>query len=177
MTKQAKDCQRLRRIIDYCEKIKIAAKVFNDDYETFADDRNYQARDVCSFYILQIGELVSGLTDDFKAENSHIPWRAIKGMRNVVVHKFEFCFEILWKCGKDYLLSVEGLDAASPKKVIRFLREAGIFDDAETERGLAMADDRNMTAQTYDEALAKEMASRIRDHTPLMCAWLGRMTQ
>ena len=55
MTKQAKDCQRLRRIIDYCEKIKIAAKVFNDDYETFADDRNYQARDVCSFYILQIG--------------------------------------------------------------------------------------------------------------------------
>ncbi len=78
---------------------------------------------------------------------------------------------------KDYLLSVEGLDAASPKKVIRFLREAGIFDDAETERGLAMADDRNMTAQTYDEALAKEMASRIRDHTPLMCAWLGRMTQ
>ena len=47
--------------------------------------------------ILQIGELVGGLTDDFKAENNHIPWRAIKGMRNVVVHKYgEVDMETLW---------------------------------------------------------------------------------
>ena len=74
MTKQAKNYQRLQHIVEYCEKIKVAAEVFNNSYDTFADDKNYQARDVCSFYILQIGELVGGLTDDFKAENSHIPW-------------------------------------------------------------------------------------------------------
>lgn len=97
MTKQDKNRGRLKHILDYCEKIKVAAAVFNEDYNRFADERSYQARDVCSFYILQIGELVSGLTDDFKAENSHIPWRAIKGMRNVVVHKYgEVDLETLW---------------------------------------------------------------------------------
>ena len=97
MTKQAKNYQRLQHIVEYCEKIKVAAEAFNNSYDTFADDKNYQARDVCSFYILQIGELVGGLTDDFKAENSHIPWRAIKGMRNVVVHKYgEVDMETLW---------------------------------------------------------------------------------
>lgn len=97
MTKQAKNYQRLQHIVKYCEKIKVAAEAFNNSYDTFADDKNYQARDVCSFYILQIGELVGGLTDDFKAENSHIPWRAIKGMRNVVVHKYgEVDMETLW---------------------------------------------------------------------------------
>lgn len=95
--------------------------------------------------------------------------------RDALIQRFEFCFEILWKCGKDYLLAEEGLDAASPKKVIRFLREAGVLDDEETERALAMADDRNMTAHTYDEPLAKEMVARIRAHAPLMCAWYQRM--
>lgn len=55
MTKQAKNYQRLQHIVEYCEKIKVAAEVFNNSYDTFADDKNYQARDVCSFYILQIG--------------------------------------------------------------------------------------------------------------------------
>ena len=88
MTKQAKNYQRLLHIVKYCENIKTAAAVFNGSYEIYADESNYQTRDVCSFYILQIGELVSGLTDDFKEQNNHIPWRAIKGMRNVVVHKY-----------------------------------------------------------------------------------------
>ena len=97
MTKQDKNRGRLKHILEYCEKIKIAASVFDGNYETFAEDKNYQARDVCSFYILQIGELVGGLTDDFKAANPHIPWRAIKGMRNVVVHKYgEVDMETLW---------------------------------------------------------------------------------
>lgn len=47
MTKQAKNYQRLRHIVEYCEKIKVAAEVFNNSYDTFADDKNYQARDLC----------------------------------------------------------------------------------------------------------------------------------
>ena len=40
MTKQAKNYQRLRHIVEYCEKIKVAAEVFNNSYDTFADDKN-----------------------------------------------------------------------------------------------------------------------------------------
>ena len=95
--------------------------------------------------------------------------------RDALIHRFKLCFEILWKCGKDYLLEVEGIEAASPKKVIRCLREVGIFEDEESERALAMADDRNMTVHTYDEMLAKEMAERIREYEPLMRIWYERM--
>jgi len=95
--------------------------------------------------------------------------------RDALIQRFEFCFEILWKCGKDYLLEVEGIEAASPKKVIRCLREVGIFEDEESERALTMADDRNMTVHTYDEMLAKEMAERIKQYEPLMRVWYERM--
>ena len=61
--------------------------------------------------------------------------------RDGLIQRFEFCFEILWKCGKDYLRDVEGLDAASPKKVIRMSREVGLLTDEETERALNMAND------------------------------------
>ena len=40
MTKQAKNYQRLLHIVKYCEKIETAAAVFNQSYETFADDKN-----------------------------------------------------------------------------------------------------------------------------------------
>ena len=95
--------------------------------------------------------------------------------RDALIQRFEFCFEILWKCGRDYLLAEEGLDAASPKKVIRLLREVGLLEAEETEKMLSMSNDRNMTVHTYDEGLAKEMAARIRAHEPLMRAWYQRM--
>ena len=95
--------------------------------------------------------------------------------RDGMIHRFEYCFELLWKCGKDFLLDREGLEAASPKRVIRILREVGIFDDSETEHLLRMLDDRNMTAHTYDEALAAKLAVRIREHEKLMQEWYRRM--
>lgn len=97
--------------------------------------------------------------------------------RDGMIHRFEFSFEILWKCGKDYLLTEEGLEAASPKKVIRLLREVGLFSDQETEEALAMAGDRNLTSHVYDEETALHIAERIRKYTPLMRKWYGKMAE
>ena len=93
-----------------------------------------------------------------------------------MIQRFEFCFEIIWKCGKDYLRAVEGLDAASPKKVIRLLREIGMFDEQETEMALEMVDDRNITVHTYDEEMAKKLADRIHNYEPLMVKWYEAMS-
>lgn len=71
--------------------------------------------------------------------------------RDGLIQRFEFCFEIMWKCGKEYLREVEGLDAASPKAVIRMLRDVQIFSDEDTVFALEMVDARNLTAHTYDE--------------------------
>lgn len=95
--------------------------------------------------------------------------------RDGLIQRFEFAFEIMWKCGKDYLLDREGLEAASPKKVIRLLREVGLFTDEEAERALQMADDRNLTAHTYDEKMALALAEKIRSYDKLLAEWLERM--
>ena len=95
--------------------------------------------------------------------------------RDGLIQRFEFCFEIMCKCGKDYLYDREGLDAASPKKVIRSLREVGIFSDEETEQALKMVDDRNLTAHTYDEDMAKELAERIYVYELLLQEWYKKM--
>ena len=86
-----------------------------------------------------------------------------------------FCFEIMWKCGKDYLLDREGLVVTSPKKVIRALYEVGLLNAEETESTLQMVDDRNMTAHTYDEKYAIELAERIKEYEKILQEMYRRM--
>lgn len=97
--------------------------------------------------------------------------------RDGMIQRFEYCFELVWKCGKDYLREVEGIDAASPKRVIRTFREVGLFSDEETEQFLEMADDRNLTAHTYDAALAQKMEEKIRRYEPMLRRWLSILLQ
>lgn len=40
------------------------------------------------FRLIQISENTKKLTEDFKAKNKVIPWRAIIGMRNRIVHEY-----------------------------------------------------------------------------------------
>ena len=44
--------------------------------------------DSIMFRIIQIAENNSRLSDEFKKEYSEIPWVAIKGMRNKIVHNY-----------------------------------------------------------------------------------------
>ncbi|MCF0139289.1 MAG: nucleotidyltransferase substrate binding protein [Acidaminococcus fermentans] len=95
--------------------------------------------------------------------------------RDALIQRFEFSFELLWKCAKEYLYVVEGIDAASPKKVIRCYRELGLLDDEQTREALQMADDRNLTTHTYDETFAQAVVERIRRYAPLLQLWLGKI--
>lgn len=95
--------------------------------------------------------------------------------RDALIQRFEFSFELLWKCAKEYLYVVEGIDAASPKKVIRCCRELGLLDDEQTREALQMADDRNLTTHTYDETFAQAVEERIRRYAPLLQLWLGKI--
>lgn len=95
--------------------------------------------------------------------------------RDALIQRFEFSFELLWKCDKEYLYVEEGIDAASPKKVIRCCRELGLLDDEQTREALQMADDRNLTTHTYDETFAQAVVERIRRYAPLLQLWLGKI--
>lgn len=46
--------------------------------------------DSVMFRLIQISENSDRLTSDFKAAFNQIPWRAIKGMRNRIVHDYGY---------------------------------------------------------------------------------------
>ena len=59
-------------------------------------------RNAAALCILQIGELVGKLTEDFRDSHDAIPWRKIKAMRNIVAHSYGTVdSEITWEIIKD----------------------------------------------------------------------------
>lgn len=95
--------------------------------------------------------------------------------RDALIQRFEFTFELVWKCAKEYLYTQEGIDVASPKKVIRSCREIGILSESDTELALKMVDDRNLTTHTYDESFIKSLISRFPDYDRILHFWLMRL--
>ena len=81
-----RDDEILRRIVSYCEQIEETVRRFGDDDAIFASDAIY--RNAAALCILQIGELVGHLTEEFRATHMGIPWRQIKAMRNIVAHHY-----------------------------------------------------------------------------------------
>ncbi|MDH4152349.1 MAG: nucleotidyltransferase substrate binding protein [Nitrospira sp.] len=62
----------------------------------------------------------------------------------------------------------EGLDCQSPKGCLKLAYKNHWISD---EAGwLAMLEDRNRTAHTYDETLAKDVYRRLPEHLPLLQA-------
>ena len=93
---QLRDRQRLTKILEYCEDIQASVQRHGTSYDAFLADRDYQHS--ISFCVLQIGELVGGLTEEYRsATRSHIQWQEIKGMRNIIAHNYgSIDLEIVW---------------------------------------------------------------------------------
>jgi uncharacterized protein with HEPN domain len=90
-----RDNRILEHIVAYCDQIKMAIDQFGSSFSTFSGNPVYQNA-VC-MCILQIGELVANLSDDFKERHPTIPWRQIKLMRNVVAHRYgSVDYTVVW---------------------------------------------------------------------------------
>lgn len=81
-----KDVFILKNIIEFCDGITNAISRFGDNFEAFDGDIDYQ--DACELKIIQIGELVSNLSDSFKDAHPEIPWKDIVGTRNFITHDY-----------------------------------------------------------------------------------------
>ncbi len=75
-------------------------------------------------------------------------------IRDSVIQRFEFCFELAWKMLRLKLLD-EGIEASTPRTVIREAIGARMLQDV--DRWSEMLQKRNETSHTYDEALAREV--------------------
>ena len=88
-----RDKNVLKHILEYCEKL--ISYTEGTDFCAFKDDS--LRKDACALSIMQIGELVHVLTDEFKDANPEIPWRQIRSMRNIVAHHYGTVdYETVW---------------------------------------------------------------------------------
>lgn len=80
-----RDLSILHHIVTYCEQIEQTMVRFGGR-DIFYTDPIY--RNATALCILQIGELVGKLSEEFRAQYPTIPWREIKAMRNIVAHSY-----------------------------------------------------------------------------------------
>ena len=92
-----KDIQRIYHVLLYCVRIRIALQKIGQDYDAFVSADKFVERDAVSFYLLQMGELTRSLTEPFKERHSELPWKQMRGLRNMVAHNYGHVdFEIIW---------------------------------------------------------------------------------
>jgi uncharacterized protein with HEPN domain len=86
MNSNERNIDILEHIREYCDEIFETQAYFGNSFEVFKANTIY--RNAVAMCILQIGELSGHLTDSFKETYSGVPWRNIKGMRNIMAHKY-----------------------------------------------------------------------------------------
>ena len=90
-----------KKILDYIKDL---------DYDKFMSNEIVQ--EACVFNIAQIGELTSMLDESFMNSHNEIPWHAMKGLRNRIVHDYDGVnFQIVWDTIKnDFPLMLSQLE-------------------------------------------------------------------
>ena len=97
MKKKSRDTDKIviQKMLEYCNKIEILKNRFGAEFEKYAADFAFQMS--CDMCILQIGELTTRLTEDFKNQHSEIAWNQIKALRNIHAHEYEKVnYEYMW---------------------------------------------------------------------------------
>lgn len=91
------DLHILEHIRDYCLEIEKSIERYGNSFDVFDEDKDYQRS--ISFSILQIGELSSRLSQEYREKTrSRIQWGPIKGMRNLVAHSYgSMSREVIWE--------------------------------------------------------------------------------
>jgi uncharacterized protein with HEPN domain len=85
MTGPERSLDRLERIVETVHAIqRHLGKLTKVQFEEESDDI-----DLLAFRLSQIGEMTNRLPDDVKSRYPDIPWRAISGMRNLIIHDYK----------------------------------------------------------------------------------------
>lgn len=83
----------LLNIIKHCDKI--LQKI--NGIEKYSFYENEDIIEIICFNIMQIGELAKHFSNDFTAKNNEVPWKQIKGMRDMVAHDYGTVdIDIVW---------------------------------------------------------------------------------
>lgn len=105
---------------------------------------------------------------DMVALASTVDERILDGLENGKAQKFEYTLELCWKAIKAALKSQEGIDEASPKKVVKAWYLAERISEEDYLMLLAAIDDRNKLSHVYDLQSFETIVARLPDYTAMM---------
>ena len=124
----------------------IKIKIFQEATETFA----YLAQ-------LDLAELKQKLGDE----------RLVDGIQNGRAQKFEYTTELCWKAIKFFLKEKEGVDEASPKKIIKAYYLGGYAPEDDYLLLLEAMEDRNRLSHIYDAETFNNILARLPGYAAL----------
>lgn len=100
-----KDRGNVSAILDSCRKIQEFVEDIFDADAFYADVKTFDA--VLMNFVI-IGESVVKISDDLKINEPQIPWKKMKGFRNIVAHNyFGVDAEEVWQIIKNYIPELE----------------------------------------------------------------------
>lgn len=83
----------------------------------------------------------------------------LETLKDSVIQRFEFSFELSWKALKNYLNDQGVLEATTPKQTVKEAFAKGIIENAEI--WMDMINDRNLTSHTYNQTDANVIYENI----------------
>lgn len=89
-------------------------------------------------------------------------------IRSGQVQKFEVSVELFWKTFKQFLFEIHGVEAVSPKTVIKQMYLIKYVNEKEYESLMEMINDRNRMSHIYNEELFELIHSRLGRYLQLM---------
>ncbi len=97
--KENRDALYLERIIESIDRAE--GFVAGVDFDEFAS--NEMMQDATSMQLINIGEMVSRLSEEFRDKHDYLPWHKVIGMRNQIAHGyFEIKADEVWRtCEED----------------------------------------------------------------------------
>lgn len=96
MDRNSRDFSIISHMIDYCTKVEATREKCQNGFEDFKANEIYQL--ACAMCILQIGELANGLSNEYKEIHQTVPWKEVRGMRNILAHRYgTLDVEVLWE--------------------------------------------------------------------------------
>lgn len=92
------DAQLLQHIVKHADEIADTISFFGKTKEQYFNNHIY--RNSCSMALQSIGENAKKLSNDFLSKEKTIPWKSIKGLRNIFAHAYDsssFNHEMIWE--------------------------------------------------------------------------------
>ncbi len=101
--------------------------------------------------IQEYEKALTSLKDAFNFYNEEIIELKKKIIRDAVIQRFEFSFELAWKVS----LKIKGVQSSAPKDTIREMARWGLIEDV--NHWFEFLDARNQSSHSYDDDVAQKV--------------------